>query len=427
MNRNRRGVILLTAAGMIFVLLAFVGLALDVGYLQWSRRRAQTAADAAALAGGWAKQMGGSVAAEGRFGAEMNGFKHNDEGVRVTINNPYAGDSDAVEAIVEQDAPSFFMRALAWNTLPVRARAAVKLGYGTACVYALNATAKDAIHVSGELTLGCGAIAESTHKNAVKLNSAEVTMKNGATFASVGGFAKEYTDVVTPATSLVSGAAMPVPADPLRTLPVPVYTNQSCLNGSTWTMQASSCAALPNLVSGTYQPGVYCGGARVNNSSDSVSFAPGLYILAGGDLDFGSGRVTGAGVTFFLDSADNWPVCSNKGGLGRANISSQAEVAIEAPTSGAYAGVVIFQNRDIGAKQTPDNSINAGAGSYIIGALYFPNAELAFTGHARTDGYMMLIADTVKFTGGGTLTINNFPPQFATNNPAFRRWVTLSE
>jgi len=34
---------------MMFVLLAFVGLAFDVGYLQWQRRRAQSAADGAQL------------------------------------------------------------------------------------------------------------------------------------------------------------------------------------------------------------------------------------------------------------------------------------------------------------------------------------------------------------------------------------------
>ena len=42
-KNNKRGVVILTAVGMMFVLLAFVGLAFDVGYLQWSRRRAQTA------------------------------------------------------------------------------------------------------------------------------------------------------------------------------------------------------------------------------------------------------------------------------------------------------------------------------------------------------------------------------------------------
>src|SRR5688572_19239616 len=127
-NRGRRGSIVLLATGMIFVLLAFVGLAFDVGYLQWSRRRAQTAADAGAIAGAWAIQMGHTVTTEGQDGSAMNGYTHGQNGVTVTINQPpstgtYAGVSGMVEAIVSQDAPSYFMRVLGFNTLPVRARA----------------------------------------------------------------------------------------------------------------------------------------------------------------------------------------------------------------------------------------------------------------------------------------------------------------
>src|SRR5207248_8220628 len=73
-QRGRRGVILITAAGMMFVLMAFVGLAFDVGFMQWSRRRAQTAADAGALAGAWALQLGGVVTTDGKDGSAVNGF-----------------------------------------------------------------------------------------------------------------------------------------------------------------------------------------------------------------------------------------------------------------------------------------------------------------------------------------------------------------
>src|SRR5258708_4681329 len=112
---GRRGIILLVAAGMMFVLLAFVGLAFDVGYLQWSRRRAQTSADAAALGGAWALKLGGTMTTEGRAASANNGFTDGQSGVTVTLNNPpssggYAGDPTAVEAIVSQDAPSYFMR-----------------------------------------------------------------------------------------------------------------------------------------------------------------------------------------------------------------------------------------------------------------------------------------------------------------------------
>src|SRR5260370_35742337 len=94
-RRGKRGVILLIAAGLMFVLLAFVGLAFDVGYLQWSRRRAQTAADAAALAGAWAVVQGDAVTTSGQNGSADNGFKDSMNGVTVTINKPPSGGSYA--------------------------------------------------------------------------------------------------------------------------------------------------------------------------------------------------------------------------------------------------------------------------------------------------------------------------------------------
>src|SRR6266851_2189388 len=87
-KNNKRGVVMLTAVGMMFVLLAFVGLAFDVGYLQWSRRRAQTSADAAALGGAWALQLGGAMTTEGKAASANNGFTDGQSGVTVTLNNP---------------------------------------------------------------------------------------------------------------------------------------------------------------------------------------------------------------------------------------------------------------------------------------------------------------------------------------------------
>src|SRR2546426_7648629 len=73
-KNNKRGVVILTAVGMMFVLLAFVGLAFDVGYLQWSRRRAKTAADAAEVAAAWAVVQGDPVTPSGQSGFAAYGF-----------------------------------------------------------------------------------------------------------------------------------------------------------------------------------------------------------------------------------------------------------------------------------------------------------------------------------------------------------------
>src|SRR3954466_896325 len=95
---GRRGSILLLASGMMFVLLAFVGLAFDVGYLQWSRRRAQTAADAAAAAAAWAVLQGDTVTTSGQNGSADNGFTNSTNGVTVTINKPPSAGSYTADA-----------------------------------------------------------------------------------------------------------------------------------------------------------------------------------------------------------------------------------------------------------------------------------------------------------------------------------------
>src|SRR3954469_11449528 len=106
---GEKGIILLAATAMIFVLLAFVGVALDIGYLQWSRRRAQTAADAAAVEGAWAAFQGDTMVTSGRRGGADNGFTNGTNGVTVTVSSPptagsYTGDATAVEATISQDA-----------------------------------------------------------------------------------------------------------------------------------------------------------------------------------------------------------------------------------------------------------------------------------------------------------------------------------
>jgi hypothetical protein len=412
------------ATGMIFVLLAFVGLAFDVGFVQWQRRRAQTAADAAAVAGAWAKQQGGSATTDGKAGSAMNGFADGSSGVTVTINNPptggsYTTDSSAVEAIVSQDAPSYFMRVLGFNILPVRARAVARQGYGTACIYALNKTASDTLKISGSVNvnLGCGGIAESTSTSALDIvGGPTITMSNGASLAATGGYKLDNNATITPANS-VSGDD-PSPGDPLSTLPMPAPDP---------TLPHYDATAVATN-GGTLQPGVYCGGIHLN-SGVNVSFDAGLYILASGGLQINSATVTANGVTFYTtdDKSDAWncPGLTGNKDAGPIQINSTANVTLTAPTSGAYAGIAMFQNRADTYNQT--NTINGSSTSVFDGALYFPTTALNFSGAANPTGYMVIVADTVAITGTAGLSLNNFPTAFADNNPAFKQWISVAE
>ncbi len=371
---------------------------------------------------------------EGKAASAINGFTDGQPGVTVTINNPpssgsYAGVANAVEAIVSQDAPAYFMRALGYNTLPVRARAVARQGFGTACIYALDPNAASALKFAGNVTvnLGCGAIDNSAASAATKVaGNTTVNITNGATIGTVGGNSLDGGATINPSTSMTSGI-LPVP-DPFLTLPMPTPSlTTPCFNGIIMVIGPCTSNA---LASGSYSPGVYCGGITINGGS-SVNFSPGLYIIAGGTgLRINAGTVTANGVTFYITDTTGWACSGLNGGnanAGAVTVSAQANLTLTAPSDGTYAGIALFENRGIPSNLSSDASINGGAGLTIDGAIYFPNSSLSFSGNTDSNGYFMLVGNTVTLTGGATMTLNSFPSAFASNSPAFKRWVTIAE
>src|SRR6478672_8936816 len=112
-RHGTRGFVGITTALVITGMLAFTGLAFDVGYLQWSRLGVQAAADAAAVGALRELEVGHSetIVAAGLNDAALNGFSNGVKRTTVTINNPprlgnYQGDTHAVEAIITRTVPT---------------------------------------------------------------------------------------------------------------------------------------------------------------------------------------------------------------------------------------------------------------------------------------------------------------------------------
>src|SRR5262249_27205538 len=133
------------------------------------------------------------------------------------------------------------------------------------------------------------------------------------------------------------------------------------------------------------------------------------------------------------DQGDVWncPSLTGNKNTGPIQIHATASVNLSAPldstyVESAYIGMLMFQNRADAYNQ--DNVINGGAGAVFDGAFYFPTTALQFAGTSDANGYLMLIGDTVNFTGGTTMTLNNFPTGFAGGNiPLFKKWVAMAE
>ena len=386
--RGTSGQVLVIVTLGIFVLTAFVGLAVDLGQFWSVRRHMQTAADAAAVAGAAALRRSGSASAAAAAASSTNGFANGTNDVTVTVNNPpsagvYAGNTGYVEVIVSQPQPTYFMRVLGYTSIPVSTRSVASSVNGPACLYALDPTASGAITASGSsvTTLTCGAIDDSSDSKALLSNG------GGTLVASNIGVNGGYSGSgFTP--TPVTGVA-PAP-DPLSYLQPP--TVGACDQTSPLT---------PGNTKGVNDvwPGTYCGGINISGNNP-VLFHPGVYIVMNGmHVTASKPNFSGTGVMFYntqsLPSYPYGPII-----LGGSNTTN-----LSAPTSGPYAGILFFQDRSIPIGSS-GSKITGAAGSTFDGTIYFSTTSIEYGGNSTSGGYTIIVADTVKIDGGSTVNDN---------------------
>src|SRR5436309_11881435 len=180
-NRNERGqVMAMTAIGLI-ARCAVAGLAGDVGYFFDYRRRMQTAADAAALAGAEQARRDNKIASAAQAAAATDGFTNGTDGTEVAVHSPplsgyYAGNPSYVEAIISQTRPSLFMGVLGFQSAKVSARAVAGMQDSPSCIYALSPTGTGlAINGNGaSLSAACGIVVDSSDASALDAGSGAV-------------------------------------------------------------------------------------------------------------------------------------------------------------------------------------------------------------------------------------------------------------
>ncbi len=414
-NRSRRrGFVFVATTLSASVLLAFVGLAVDVGYLQWQKLRAQTAADAACMGAVLELRKGSSeqtIIDAGRADAALNGFVNGVSSATVVVSHPpqkgaLAGNAAAVEVTVTQVAPVFFMSIIGQRQATIAARAVSMLGAGTGggCVFALSQTAPRAFQIAGSNStyFSCGLNVNSSSNSALHMEgSGTLYMKNNAGVAVAGG-----TDLTGQTKILNSPSGTPVTPHKVSQFPDPLET-VAAPNAGGMTVRAASGGAYYDMNAkppgNTIQPGVYCGGLRFGNTGNATfTMAPGVYVIAGGGFGFNSqARVSGSGVTIYNTSGPN----SGLSGCGAAfqpfNIDGQAKVTLNAPTSGPLEGILIFQDRAIVSSSA--NQIVGGATNVFNGAIYLPHSPLLFSGNNSSGGYQILVADTITISGNSSV------------------------
>jgi Putative Flp pilus-assembly TadE/G-like len=431
-RHGEKGFVGIVSALVITVMLAFTGLAFDVGYLQWAKMGVQSAADAAAMGALRELELSHTttIAAAGLNDSALNGFADGVRNTTVTINNPplsgsYQGNSNAVEAVITRKVPAFFMMIFGADNILISARA---VGMTTSasgsiggCLFTLDTTATRAFQIAGaqSVSTACSVQVNSNDTQAFEMEGSEVLHLGGHAKVGVfGGWQLNGQSVIDDAlnqpTNPVSLASRVT--DPFSGVPVPAAG--PVVSGHSVTYDMNNRPANNKL-----QPGVYCGGLTVNNTNGTTfKMAAGTYIMAGGGLRFQSQAIidASAGVTVYNTAANasNMWGCGSTSGYSPISIDGQANLTMAAPTSGSLTGIAFFEDRSTsvtGSNPTANpNKIVGGSSTSINGALYFKNTQLQFSGANSATGYMVIVADMVQINGNSTFG-NNYSSLSSSN------------
>jgi len=382
-------------------LMGISALAVDVGELWTTRRLMQNAADAAAMAGADEVAIDGSktqVVAAAKAASAQNGFTDgsstlaSSSKVSVAVydppqSGPYATNSNAVQVVVSQTQPTYFIRVLGWQNVPVSTAAVGLTVSGGSCVYALDPTASGTVTVTGTASLNstCG-----IYDNSDNSSSALIVSGGGVLQAPLVGVVGGTT---------VNGGGSSTPTTGIAAFGDPLAWEAEPTVG-----QCTSYHVQNISTSQTLNPGLYCGGLKLNAGAN-VTFNPGTYIMNGGGLTILAGATaTGSSVTFFLTGQNTSNGSANA--YGGIQIAGSATVNLSAPcdsSSGGIEGMLFFQDRAM--TNGAGSVINGGANSSFTGALYFPTTALSYSGNSGSNQYTLVVADTLSVAG--TANINN--------------------
>ena len=395
---RRRGQIMLMAAMFLPALLAFTGLAIDVGNFYHVKRRMQLAADAGALGAAnemWRRNGLGLFTKAARDDTQRNGFTDKEDDVTVDVNVPptsgsRAGDTAFVEVIITQSLPTYFLRVVNRDAATIRARAVAGLVQRTdGCIYALDPAKNDAMKVPGtsSLSASCGILVNSNAPDAF-------SQEGGATVDAteigvVGGY-----DIMCCVNPTPEVGMLPF-MDPLSDLDPP--------NVNAYPLQSSSLLQINDpsrTTKMTFQPGVYKGGMKFQGGS--YTFLPGMYILDGGGMQVVSDTtMTGYGVTFYNTNTsgvnNNW---------GDIHIGAQVIADLHAPQDGYYKGILLYNDRNQPVSYTQGGEVVGTSTSTFEGVLYFPTRHLKFHGTSDANSWQLAIGNTVSVAGTSSVGVN---------------------
>ncbi len=391
-------------------LFAFAALAIDGSMAFSDKRRAQNAADAAALAGALAHARTNDISAAALARATSNGYDDNGTSNEVTVTIvdapsgtcPYNIQGKEIKVDIVSHVNTTLARVIGRYQVTNAVTATAKVcGLYTGPPFDGNAVvslARDGKGYDGTGTphwiiQGGGIFSNSSSSNAAYCNGAteiyapSVTVVGGTDLRCHGVHIGSTAGGASPYTSASIAAFMPRQ---------PACNGTAAFSGGQWHPQSGA------------------DGSRVAFSGN-MDFAPGLYCVTNSPGPY-HGQITGSEVTFYIMRRD-FEMKFNGGG----NLTASA------PTSGEYEGILLYLAPQFDANgnliQTQQIDMRGNGTGDVVGTIWAPSANVTMFGNSGTGAFKsQLIAYRVD--SGGTANIKIFYDP--NDNTIIRQPITLT-
>jgi Putative Flp pilus-assembly TadE/G-like len=393
------------------VVVAIVGLGIDV--VGWYRtdRAMQNAADSAAIAA--ATNATGTYQSEAKAVTAQYGYVDGSNGVTVTANNQTcpntATEANCVQVTVGMEtAPQFFSQVVGFPAPPLTS-AAIASGavIHKYCLLALASSDTD------PAILSHGAPnADLTNCTVMSNTGATCTGHNlNATYGDAHGTnngcgINEHSGVPT-VSDPYSYLASNIPADPCggsypsesgkKAGPLPPSNIWGVANASSTVTLTNSSTIAPSIGNG-----IVCGDLQLaQNATVTVNTAsPGsLLIIYNGGLDTNGGTLqtnSGSALTIIFTGSDP------AGKYQHTLYNKSGTLNFNAPTSGTWSGVAIYTDPSL--TQNVDFTYAGNSPTWdVTGLTYFPHASITFSGAVNKSSNgascFVLVADNITING----------------------------
>lgn len=378
----------------------------EIGGWELTKRQVQNAADVSAYAAGTQVRSGAdadTILAAATLIAEQSGYKGGEDGIVVESPPSTApnavdgsdpnGDSSYVYVTLTQTEERRFTKFFSnGDDISIQSAALAHVENGRpACVLALAPNTSGAVTATGSTTVGltgCDVASNSISSSAVTVGGSASLTTNCV--SAVGGVSASSGLNMTECSEAIENA--PLTADPYRNVAHPTVP-ATCATGAEKNKLLTNTHGTGNpkpTSGGSSNLGdAYCGGGNIQGHTN---FSAGVYVLKGGSWRVNStAELDGAGVTLFL-------TCNGPSDCATLDINGGADIDLKAPTSGTYAGILVFFDRANAGSST----LNGGSNFSMVGAIYGAAHNIDFSGDTTSGSAgqcTQVIGYTVEFTG----------------------------